>query len=54
MQKGLGGIQVKGKIKWIILGIIIIAIIVASILIVNEKKFAYEIEEIKELKLEYD
>lgn len=39
----------KGKIKWIILGIIIIAIIVASILIVNEKKFAYEIEEIKEI-----
>lgn len=39
----------KGKMKWVILGIIVIIIAVAVVLTVNEMQFAYEIEEIKEI-----
>ena len=39
----------KGKMKWVILGIIVIIIVVAVVLAVNEMQFAYEIEEIKEI-----
>lgn len=40
----------KGKIKWIIIGIIVLAIIaIASVLIINEVGLSYQIEEIKEI-----
>ena len=40
----------KGKIKWIIIGIIaVIIIIVATLLIINEMGYSYEIEEITEI-----
>lgn len=40
----------KGKMKWLIIGIIMIAIIVVVVLvIINETKFAYKIEEVKEI-----
>ena len=40
----------KGKIKWIIIGIIVLAIIaMASVLIINEVGLSYQIEEIKEI-----
>ena len=41
----------NGKIKWIIIGIVIIAIIVvAGIFISNEVMISYKIEEIKDIK----
>lgn len=40
----------KGKIKWIIIGIAIIAVIaIAIILIINEMRYSYKIEEITEI-----
>lgn len=49
-RKGLGEIKVKGKIKWIIIGAVIVLIaIIATILIINEIQLSYEIEEIKEI-----
>ena len=40
----------KGKIKWIIIGIVAVIIIaIATIFIINELQFSYEIEEITEI-----
>ena len=40
----------KGKVKWIIIGIIAVAIIaIVTVLIINEMGFHYKIEEIKEI-----
>lgn len=40
----------KGKIKWIVIGIIVVAVIaVITVFVVNELQFAYQIEEIKEI-----
>lgn len=40
----------KGKIKWIIIGIIaVIVISIATVLIINEMGFSYKIEEIKQI-----
>ena len=49
MKKGFGG-QMKGKIKWIIIGILAVIIIaVITVYIINEVQLFYEIEEITEI-----
>ena len=39
----------KGKVKWIVIGIIIVIIAIVAVYMVNEMKYAYQIEEVKEI-----